>query len=138
MTTDVDHLPPFTPIPARPASPLAPEDPFDQRTLKKPRKAKKSAAKKAVPVKKAPAKKAKPAKKPRKAKAAVVPIEPTKRVRSSRVAPLMLDAAAMLSTLAGLGKTEALTMRNIVEMLNPLARPARKRVLNAVLALMGN
>lgn len=135
-------LPPFTPTVAPPVQPAAPT-PSEMIAEHKKRKAKADGVKKVAKkvskaVDKMLAKNKKGSTPASRKHAQVEAHEPSKRVRSVRVAPLMLDAASALSALAGLGKTDIAAMQAIVRLLNPLSRPARKRVLAAVLALMGN
>lgn len=62
---------------------------------------------------------------------------PAKRTRRSHVAPLAMDAVTALSVVNSLARKEVQAMQELIGMLNPLARPARKRVLEAVAAILG-
>lgn len=61
---------------------------------------------------------------------------PAKRVRTSRVAPLMMDAHQALNALGGLSKKEVEVLQALIAQLNPLPRPGRSRVLTAVASLI--
>lgn len=153
MNTNPHALPPFSPVAAPPTQPAhvidgpaipeskrrkrqsitamakAPEPGnafIDAVTGKKPRKAKKPANGKA-----------KAGKKTKTAVAVATKIMegPAKRQRSARVAPLTMNAEQALAALAGLGRNELASMQAIVALLNPLPRPARKRVLEAVASI---
>lgn len=125
MSADQLSIPAFTPVPARPATPPPANSPPTQPAGKKAKAAK--APKKDKAVKKAKAPKA----------VAKTVDEPTKRVRSTRVAALTLDAAGALAALAGMSKRELEAMQTLIAQLNPLPRPARKRVLEAVAKIAG-
>lgn len=122
-----DSLPPFTVINA---PPVQPPDAPARKKAKAPRSKETSRDKKANGVPKV----AKTTKSMT-ARAAAEPV--VKRVRTSRVAPLMMDAVTALAALSGLGRKEVETMQAIVALLNPLPRPARQRVMAAVAALLG-
>lgn len=136
MSADQLGLPAFTPVPARPAQLPPANSPPTQPAGKTPKKPK-------------VAKVAKAAKVPKKKRAAVLAAakeaikargvnpEPVKRVRSTRVAALTLDAAGALAALAGMSKRELEAMQTLIAQLNPLPRPARKRVLDAVIKIAG-
>lgn len=128
---NTQQLPPFTPIGATPVS-LDHEAPKAKRVKKDKTNGDASAK---VPKKKQAAMLA-AAKKAIRARGVNTP--PAKRTRSARVAPLMMDAAQALAALNGLGRKEVESMQALVLLLNPLPRPARKRVLEAVAAIMGN
>lgn len=120
------QLPAFSPMVARPVDPVE-----VQAATKKARKAN-DKAKAAKAVKKT-------ARKVDKEISATLRRElarPAKRTRRTRVAPLMMDAVEALSAVNGLARKEVQTMQELIGMLNPLPRPARKRVLDAVAAIL--
>lgn len=128
MSADQLGLPAFTPVPARPVQ-LSPANspstqPVNGKTPKKTKVAKAPKKTKDVRMTKAP-------------KAAKTADEPANRVRSARVAALTLDAASALAALAGMSKRELEAMQTLIAQLNPLPRPARKRVLEAVAKIAG-
>ena len=69
-----------------------------------------------------------PARKPHKAKAASA-----KRQRTMRIAPMQMDASTALSAMLELSKKDLAAMAKMVELLNPLSRPARLKMLSALL-----
>lgn len=142
---NTQQLPPFTPIGATPVS-LDHEAPKAKRVTK--------AKPNGVTVAKGP-KKSRPAKYTYDAEGKVTGLAktttrkqlrkdaqkagtvlPAKRARSTRVAPLMMDAAQALAVLNGLGAKEIAAIQQMVMLLNPLPRPGRQRAMAAVAALV--
>lgn len=126
---NTQQLPPFTPIGATPVTAL---DVVRDAALKTGRK---KAKPNGATVAKGP-KKSRPTKKGKGAFGNPFSEPPAKRTRSTRVAPLMMDAAQALAVLNGLGAKEVAAIQQMVMLLNPLPRPGRQRAMAAVAALV--
>lgn len=124
MTSDTQTAP-YKPHLATPVGAAAPA--FGANPLPQPDAPKRS-RKKAAPKRKAK----KAARKPRAAAPAA-----TKGKRGGRraVAALSVDFAQAMQMAAGLKKKDVAAIQAVVQLLNPLARPARKRVMEAVAGL---
>lgn len=73
----------------------------------------------------------KPDRKPRKAKTNGK-AAPAKRQRTMRVAPMQMDATTALTAMLDLSRKDLAAMAKMVELLNPLSRPARLKLLAAL------
>jgi chemotaxis protein histidine kinase CheA len=68
--------------------------------------------------------------KPRKPRAAKT--APAKRQRTMRIAPMQMDASTALTAMLDLSRKDLAAMAKMVELLNPLSRPARIKMLAAL------
>ena len=126
----VTQTPAFTPIQPVAAMPVARSFAADVKaaTLDTPPPRKKRVKAATASNGAAPAKKARAAQKPRPAKKAVT----AKRERAMRVAPMQLDAAAALTAMLDMSRKDLETMGQMIQLLNPMSRPARLKLLMAL------